>query len=136
MSAYPEGFDAWPPDERNAFFAQEVKAYDERKKANGDGRSHSGNGQWEPPPHYGDRNPPPPGGEAEEPLPKLIPLKRVKGRVREWNVRDWIPKRTPTLLQGDGGLGKSTLLQQWQSSCATNTLWLGLTADSGEAARL
>jgi hypothetical protein len=129
MSAYPEGFDAWPPDERNAFFAQEVKAYDERKKANGDGRSHSGNGQWEPPPHHGDRNPPPPGGEAEEPLPKLIPLKRVKGRVREWNVRDWIPKRTPTLFQGDGGLGKSTILQQWQSSCATNALWLGLTVE-------
>jgi AAA domain len=129
MSAYPEGFDAWPPDERIAFFAQEAKAYDERKKANGDGRSHSGNGQWEPPPHYGDRNPPPPGGEAEEPLPKLIPLKRVKGRVREWNVRDWIPKRTPTLFQGDGGLGKSTILQQWQSSCATNALWLGLTVE-------
>jgi hypothetical protein len=63
---------------------------------------------------------------ADEPLPKLVLLKRVKGRVREWNVRDWIPKRTPTLFQGDGGLGKSTILQQWQSSCATNALWLGL----------
>jgi AAA domain len=72
-----------------------------------------------------DEGDPAPGEEAA-PLPKLVPLKRVKGRVREWNVRDWIPKRTPTLFQGDGGLGKSTILQQWQSSCATNALWLGL----------
>jgi AAA domain len=94
-----------------------------------------------PPPREEDYGAQPEGAErgeatSDEPLPKLVLLKRVKGRVREWNVRDWIPKRTPTLLQGDGGLGKSTLLQQWQSSCATNTLWLGLTADSGEAARL
>jgi AAA domain len=88
-----------------------------RYKPNGD----------EPPPHYGDRNPPPPGGEAEDPpLPKLVPLKRVKGRVREWSVREWVPKRTVTLLQGDGGLGKSTLLQQLQSSWATCLPWVGL----------
>ena len=80
----------------------------------------------EPPPHYGDRNPPPPGGEEEPPLPKLVPLKRVKGRVREWSVLDWVPKRTVTLLQGDGGLGKSTLLQQLQSSWATRLPWVGL----------
>jgi hypothetical protein len=64
----------------------------------------------------------PPG----EPLPKLVPLKRVKGRVREWIVPGWIPKRTSTLLQGDGGLGKSSLAQQLQSSCATCLPWLGL----------
>jgi len=87
-----------------------------RYKPNGD----------EPPPHYGDRNPPPPGGEEEPPLPKLVPLKRVKGRVREWSVREWVPKRTVTLLQGDGGLGKSTLLQQLQSSWATCLPWVGL----------
>jgi RecA-family ATPase len=87
-----------------------------------------------PPPREEDYGAQPEGAErgeatSDEPLPKLVLLKRVKGRVREWNVRDWIPKRTPTLLQGDGGLGKSTLLQQWQSSCATNTLWLGLTVE-------
>ena len=70
-----------------------------------------------------------PPNTADEPLPKLVLLKRVKGRVREWNVRDWIPKRTPPLWQGDGGLGKSTLLQQWQSSCATNALWIGLSVE-------
>jgi hypothetical protein len=102
-------------------------------KPNGAASEHTFDERSAPPidhePNGGDRNPPPPGGEAEEPLPKLIPLKRVKGRVREWNVRDWIPKRTPTLFQGDGGLGKSTILQQWQSSCATNALWLGLTVE-------
>jgi hypothetical protein len=87
-----------------------------RYKPNGD----------EPPPHYGDRNPPPPGEAEEPPLPKLVPLKRVKGRVREWSVREWVPKRTVTLLQGDGGLGKSTLLQQLQSSWATCLPWVGL----------
>lgn len=68
-------------------------------------------------------------GEAEAPLPKLVFTKRVKDQVREWNVKDWVPKRTPTLFQGDGGFGKSTILQQWQSSCATNSLWLGLTVE-------
>jgi hypothetical protein len=28
MSAYPEGFHAWPPEERNAYFADEARAYD------------------------------------------------------------------------------------------------------------
>lgn len=76
----------------------------------------------------------PPNGEeatdpADEPLPKLVLHKRVKGLTRAWNVPGWIPKRTPTLIQGDGGLGKSTLLQQWQSSCATNALWIGLSVE-------
>ena len=30
-----------------------------------------------------------------------------------------------TLIQGDGGLGKSTILQQLQTSCATEKPWLG-----------
>lgn len=44
----------------------------------------------------------------------------------EWLVPDWIPRRRVTLLQGDGGLGKSTILQQLQSSYATGCAWLGL----------
>ena len=31
-----------------------------------------------------------------------------------------------TLIQGDGGLGKSTILQQLQTSCALDKPWLGL----------
>jgi AAA domain len=61
MSAYPEGFDAWPLDRRNALFAQQAKAYaDERKRANG--KNH--------PASFNERNPPPigesPGDRAAE----------------------------------------------------------------------
>jgi RecA-family ATPase len=67
---------------------------------------------------------------AEEPLPKLVPLRFVKGEEippREWIVHDgWIPTRKTTLLQGDGGDGKTPLMQQLQSSCATKLPWLGL----------
>jgi RecA-family ATPase len=44
----------------------------------------------------------------------------------EWLVPDWIPKRRVTIFQGDGGLGKSTVLQQLQTSVATGCAWLGL----------
>jgi hypothetical protein len=126
MSAYPEGFHAWPTDERDAFFAAEMRAYDERKKAEGKNHpalrlaattSEDFDERSAPPidhePNGHDGAHEPDVGTADEPLPKLVLLKRVKGRVREWNVREWIPKRTPTLFQGDGGLGKSTILQQW-----------------------
>ena len=74
----------------------------------------------------------PPIREAidDEPLPKLIPLRFVKGEVlppRVWIVDDgWIPARKTTLIQGDGGDGKTSLAQQLQSSCATGLPWLGL----------
>ena len=143
MSAYPEGFHAWPLDERNAYFADEARAYDERRKPASAPRLSVLHSPPPPDEYVGPDSPPSghdgghepdvgaaePPNTADEPLPKLVLLKRVKGRVREWNVRDWIPKRTPTLLQGDGGLGKSTILQQWQSSCATNALWLGLAVE-------
>jgi AAA domain len=32
MSAYPEGFDAWPLDERNAYFADAARSYDEKAR--------------------------------------------------------------------------------------------------------
>ena len=32
MSAYPDGFAAWSEPQRNAFFASEAKAYDERRR--------------------------------------------------------------------------------------------------------
>jgi hypothetical protein len=68
--------------------------------------------------------------EDDQPLPKLIPLRFVNGEKllpREWIAYDgWIPTRTTTLIQGDGGDGKSTLLQQLQSSCATALAWMGL----------
>jgi hypothetical protein len=65
-----------------------------------------------------------------EPLPKLVPIRFVEGEIippREWIVHDgWIPTRKVTLLQGDGGHGKTPLVQQLLSSCATALPWLGL----------
>lgn len=68
------------------------------------------------------------------PLPKLVPIPYIKGEVvppLEWLVPDWIPMRKATLLQGDGGDGKSTIVQQLQSSCAAELAWLGLRVNGG-----
>jgi hypothetical protein len=66
----------------------------------------------------------------DKPLPKLVPIRFVEGEIpkpREWIVHDgWIPTRKVTLLQGDGGDGKTPLVQQLLSSCATALPWLGL----------
>jgi hypothetical protein len=78
--------------------------------------------------------PPRPGEPVERspqdaPLRKLVPICFVKDEAipeREWTVPGWIPKRKVTLLQGDGGDGKTPLMQQLQSSCATGLPWLGL----------
>ena len=53
-------------------------------------------------------------------------MARVKDRKRKWLAPGWIPDRTVTLLQGDGGRGKSSIVQQLQSSCAVALAWLGL----------
>jgi len=45
---------------------------------------------------------------------------------RKWIVQDWIPCSVVTGLYGDGGLGKSLLAQQLQTSTALGTGWLGL----------
>ena len=45
---------------------------------------------------------------------------------REWFVEGLIPHKTVTLLSGDGGLGKSLLMQQLAIAAATGTNWLGL----------
>ena len=72
-----------------------------------------------------DNKPPPEGA-----LPKLGGVRFLRGEVlppREFLVAGgWIPMRKVTLLQGDGGDGKTLLMQQLQSSCATGCLWIGL----------
>jgi RecA-family ATPase len=48
---------------------------------------------------------------------------------RRWIVPDWIPCGVVTGLYGDGGLGKSLLSQQLQSSCACGGEWAGQIAE-------
>jgi len=50
--------------------------------------------------------------------------------ARQWIVRDWLPCGFVTGLYGDGGLGKSLLAQQLQSSTATGLPWLGLSVET------
>lgn len=67
---------------------------------------------------------------ADQPqeLPKLVPIRFIKGApIPElgWTVSGWVPTEEVTLIQGDGGLGKSTIVQQLQTSCAVGLPWLG-----------
>jgi hypothetical protein len=68
--------------------------------------------------------------DDDKPLAKLTPIRFVEGEIlpsREWIVYGgWIPTRKVTLIQGDGGEGKTPLVHQLQSSCATALPWLGL----------
>ena len=57
----------------------------------------------------------PKGEDSGEPPAKLAFLPYIKGQsvpAREWIVPDWVPRRKLTLPQGNGGLGKSALVQQ------------------------
>ena len=88
-------------------------------------------GVREAPPARRTREKQPPNGAEPTPRPKLEPVFTFKlsGKpvpVREWLVRGWIPRRTVTLIQGDGGLGKTSLFQQLQTSCAIGAPWIGL----------
>ena len=66
--------------------------------------------------------------EPPDPGP-LVPLPFVPGRklpAREWLVDGWVPMNKVTLLQGDGGDGKTLLTHQLQASAATGLTWIGL----------
>lgn len=52
---------------------------------------------------------------------------------REWLVDRLIPRREVTLFTGDGGLGKSLLMQQLATSVALGEPWLGLPTRAGRA---
>ena len=69
--------------------------------------------------------------EADEPLPplKVIDPSLWAGKsapARQWLVENWIPSGVVTGLYGDGGIGKTLLLQQLQASASTGLPWLGL----------
>jgi RecA-family ATPase len=48
---------------------------------------------------------------------------------RQWIVQDWLPVGYTTALYGDGGLGKTLVVQQLMTSCATARPWLGLAVE-------
>ena len=67
--------------------------------------------------------PPPPA-----PL-KVVSPTSLAGKslpARDWIVREWLPCGVVTGLYGDGGLGKSLLAQQLQTSAALGRPWLAL----------
>jgi RecA-family ATPase len=87
------------------------------------------------------RDAPPPSGaddygsraakpeSAPPPPPNIVSPTSLAGKPlpeRDWIVRDWLPCGVVTGLYGDGGLGKSLLAQQLQTSTALGKPWLGL----------
>ncbi len=66
---------------------------------------------------------------APLPRPKIIRPVDLGGQTvpaRRWRVPHWIPDGVVTGLYGNGGLGKSLLAQQLQTSMALGQTWLGL----------
>jgi putative DNA primase/helicase len=63
-------------------------------------------------------------------------LLRKPAPPRRWTVENWIPAGQVTLLAGDGGIGKSTLVLQLLAACATGTQWLGMDVKQGRVAVL
>src|SRR5215469_14879572 len=52
---------------------------------------------------------PPPGENKSPPRPVLIQLATVPREPVQWLMDDWLPDGALTLLDGDPGLGKSTI---------------------------
>lgn len=65
------------------------------------------------------------------PIDEFAPFSPVRWADRQappiqWMVQDCFVKGTVGILAGDGGLGKSLLLQQLQTACAIGVPWLGM----------
>jgi hypothetical protein len=71
--------------------------------------------------------------DAVKPL-SLVPASEWSGLEiprREWLIKDWVPLNQTTMLNGDGGIGKSLLLQQLQTCVATGTDFFGTDVKQG-----
>jgi RecA-family ATPase len=74
---------------------------------------------------------------AQPEAPPLPPLRIIRPEDhyskiiphREWIIPHWIPCGVVTSLYGDGGVGKSLIAQQLQSSAALGGEWLGLAVE-------
>jgi RecA-family ATPase len=118
--SHPPGYDKWPRDQQDAWYAQaEAKAaHDEPKR---------GNGADDAPPDQG--APPIDDPDPEPPPPRIICPVIFKGRTlppKRWIVPQWIPYDVVTGLYGDGGVGKTLAAQQLQTGTALGSSWLGL----------
>lgn len=70
-------------------------------------------------------------GTQPTPVPKLATISPSRFAdcavpPREWLVANWIPIGVVTGFYGDGGLGKTLLTQQLQTSSALGRSWVGL----------
>lgn len=45
---------------------------------------------------------------------------------RPWIVQNWLPSRATTLIAGDGGTGKSLMVQQWLSAISQGVPFIGV----------
>jgi RecA-family ATPase len=68
------------------------------------------------------------GASATDPLPFVDMSKwdATRPPARQWWIEDRIPLRQPTLLSGEGAIGKSILLLQLLASTALDVLWLDM----------
>lgn len=57
--------------------------------------------------------------DPAEMLGKAVP-------VRDWLIEGWLLRRTVALVTGDGGMGKSLLMQILGTACAIQQDWLGI----------
>lgn len=70
-----------------------------------------------------------PFGEDVTPTLELIPVGAWAGQSappRPWIVENWLPSRAVTLLAGDGGTGKSLMVQQWLSALSQGLSFMGV----------
>jgi AAA domain/Bifunctional DNA primase/polymerase, N-terminal len=85
-----------------------------------------------------DEGPPPTSAEPPPPDPSTRIVNPPKdwtapAPLREWVVEGWIPRGYVTGLYGDGGVGKSLLVQQLLTCVALGLPWLGLAVKAGRA---
>jgi RecA-family ATPase len=76
----------------------------------------------------------PESGPREFPPLPVISAASFAGRdppARPWIVRDMIPDRTVTIVSGDGGGGKTTLMLQLATAISGSCPWLGHSPDPG-----
>lgn len=69
------------------------------------------------------------GGDLLRPIPDFQLMRSPP--QREWMVERCFPKATVAMISGDGGIGKSLLMQQLLTSACLGALWLGLACERG-----